>query len=48
MARQLRESGWMGDEELIETIEATEIVGESSLLAYDRAQAWLAEQEGSR
>jgi sulfate permease, SulP family len=48
VARQLRESGWMGDEELIETIEATEIVGESSLLAYDRAEAWLAEQEGSR
>jgi hypothetical protein len=46
VARQLRESGWLGDEQLIETIQATDIVGESSLVAYDRAEAWLAGQRG--
>jgi hypothetical protein len=36
----------LNSEELIETIQATDIVGESSLLAYDRAEAWLAGQQG--
>lgn len=46
VARQLRESGWLGDEELIDTIPATDILGESSLLAYDRAEAWLGREGG--
>jgi SulP family sulfate permease len=46
VAQQLRESGWLGDDQSIEIVTASAVVGESSLLAYDRAEAWLTRRRG--
>lgn len=46
VAQQLRDSGWLGDERSIEIVPAGDVVGESSLLAYHRADAWLARRDG--